>query len=117
MLRSILVGLDTSEHAEVLAELGIRWARRFGASLAGLAIVDEPGIRAIEPLGPIGGTPGVNPVYYVGYENRMAEQQALRRSAAGRLRRAATGRGCRTRRSPGSGRRTRRSRGPRRCAT
>lgn len=76
MLRSILVGLDTPEHAEGLTELGIRWARRFGASLAGLAIIDEPGIHAIEPLGPIGGTPGVNPVYYVGYENRMAERSA-----------------------------------------
>jgi nucleotide-binding universal stress UspA family protein len=82
VLRSILVGLDTSEHVEVLSELGIRWARRFDAALVGLAIVDEPGIRAIEPLGPIGGTPGVKPVYYVGYENRMAE---VRRRADGLL--------------------------------
>lgn len=73
MLRGILVGLDTTEHGEVLAGLAIRWARRFGAALAGLAIVDEPGIRAIEPLGPVGGRPGVNPVYYLGYENRMDE--------------------------------------------
>jgi nucleotide-binding universal stress UspA family protein len=75
VLRSILIGLDTPEHVEVLTELGIRWAKRFGASLAGLAIVDESGIRAIEPLGSIGGKPGVNPVYYMGYENRMAEYQ------------------------------------------
>jgi nucleotide-binding universal stress UspA family protein len=75
MIRSILIGLDTPEHANVLAEMGIDWARRFGARLAGLAIVDEPGIRAIEPLGPVGGTPGVNPVYYVGYENRLAEHE------------------------------------------
>jgi nucleotide-binding universal stress UspA family protein len=81
VLRSILIGLDTSEHVGVLTELGVRWARRFGAALAGLAIVDEPGIRAIEPLGPVGGTPGVNPVYYVGYENRIAEY----RQRAGRL--------------------------------
>lgn len=73
MLRSLLIGLDTPAHVEPLTELGIRWARGFGARLAGLAIVDEPGIRAIEPLGPVGGRPGVNPVYYVGYENRMAE--------------------------------------------
>ena len=75
MIRSILIGLDTPDHVGALAEMGIRWARRFGATLVGLAIVDEPGIRAIEPLGPVGGTPGVNPVYYVGYENRMAEHQ------------------------------------------
>jgi nucleotide-binding universal stress UspA family protein len=82
VLRSILIGLDTSDHAEILAELGIRWARRFGARLDGLAIVDEPGIHAIEPLGPVGGQPGVNPVYYVGYENRMAE---IHRRAEGLL--------------------------------
>ncbi len=75
MLRSILIGLDTPEHVEVLTELGIRWARRFGAALVGLAIVDESGIRAIEPLVPVGGEPGINPVYYMGYENRMAEYQ------------------------------------------
>ena len=73
MLRSILIGLDTPDHVGILTELGVRWARRFGATLEGLAIVDEPGIRAIEPLGSIGGAPGVNPVYYMGYENRMAE--------------------------------------------
>ena len=75
MIRSILIGLDTPEHVEGLTEMGIRWGRRFDATLVGLAIVDEPGIRAIEPLGPVGGKPGVNPVYYVGYENRMAEHQ------------------------------------------
>ncbi len=74
MIRSILVGLDTPGHIEVLSEVAIRWANRFGAGLVGLAIVDEPGIRAIEPLGPVGGTPGVNPVYYLGYDNRMAQQ-------------------------------------------
>lgn len=73
MLRSILVGLDTPAHVESLTELGIRWARGFGARVAGLAIVDEPGIHAIEPLTSIGGRPGFNPVYYVGYDNRMAE--------------------------------------------
>jgi nucleotide-binding universal stress UspA family protein len=75
MIRSILIGLDTPDHVGTLTEMGIRWGRRFDATLVGLAVVDEPGIRAIEPLGPVGGTPGVNPVYYVGYENRMAEHQ------------------------------------------
>jgi len=39
----------------------------------GLAIVDEPGIRAIEPEKPVGGTPGVDPVYYMGYHARLAD--------------------------------------------
>ena len=33
----------------------------------------EPGIRAIEPAWPVGGTPGVDPVYYMGYEARLAD--------------------------------------------
>ena len=57
----------------VVAELGIRWAQRSGATLVGLGIVDEPGIRAIEPAWPVGGTPGVDPVYYMGYEARLAD--------------------------------------------
>jgi nucleotide-binding universal stress UspA family protein len=71
MIGSILIGLDEPGHAAALEELGIRWARRFGAKLLGLAAIDEPGIRAIEPLGPIGGRPGVDPVYYMGYQYRM----------------------------------------------
>jgi nucleotide-binding universal stress UspA family protein len=71
MLRSILVGLDEPSHSEFLLELGTRWARRSGATLIGLAIVDEPGIRAIEPAWPIGGTPGVDPVLASGYEKRL----------------------------------------------
>ncbi len=68
----ILIGLDTLKHAAVLADLGIRWAQRFDAALVGLGIVDEPGIRAIEPAWPVGGTPGVDPVYYMGYDARLA---------------------------------------------
>ncbi|HKI19821.1 MAG TPA: universal stress protein, partial [Isosphaeraceae bacterium] len=68
----ILIGLDTPKHGAVVAELGIRWAQRSGAVLVGLGIVDEPGIRAIEPAWPVGGTPGVDPVYYIGYEARLA---------------------------------------------
>jgi nucleotide-binding universal stress UspA family protein len=73
MLGSILIGLDTPKHAAALVELGIRWAQRPGATLVGLAVVDEPGIRAIEPAFPVGGTPGVDPVYYMGYEARLAD--------------------------------------------
>ena len=68
----ILIGLDTRKHAAVLADLGIRWAQGSGATLVGLGIVDEPGIRAIEPAWPVGGTPGVDPVYYMGYEAQLA---------------------------------------------
>jgi hypothetical protein len=73
MLGSILIGLDTPRQADTLVELGIRWAKPTGATLVGLGIVDEPGIRAIEPAFPIGGTPGVDPVIHMGYEARMAD--------------------------------------------
>jgi nucleotide-binding universal stress UspA family protein len=71
--RRILIGLDAPAHVAALTALGICWARRLGATLVGLAIVDEPGIRAIEPAKPVGGTPGVDPVYYVGYQARLAD--------------------------------------------
>ncbi len=71
MLRSILVGLDVSAHRESLTALAVRWSRRFGARLVGLAIVDEPGIRAIEPAWAVGGTPGKDPVFYAGYDLRL----------------------------------------------
>ena len=48
MLRSILVGLDGSEHSDSALELGIRWARRFDALLVGLGVVDEPGLHGPE---------------------------------------------------------------------
>jgi nucleotide-binding universal stress UspA family protein len=67
-----LVGIDVSAHRESLTGLAVRWSRRFGARLVGLGIVDEPGIRAIEPAWPVGGTPGKDPVYYAGYESRLA---------------------------------------------
>ena len=73
MLGSILIGLDAPDHAAVLTELGIRWAKRTGATLVGLGIVDEPGIRSIEPAWAVGGTPGKDPVYYMGYEPRLAD--------------------------------------------
>jgi nucleotide-binding universal stress UspA family protein len=71
MIGNILIGLDEPGHATALEDLGIRWARRFGAKLLGLVAIDEPGIRAVEPLGAIGGRPGSDPVYYMGYEYQM----------------------------------------------
>jgi nucleotide-binding universal stress UspA family protein len=71
-----LIGLDSTASRTSLVELAVRWARQSSATLVGLAIVDEPGIRAIEPAFPVGGTPGVDPVYYVGYESRLTEAEA-----------------------------------------
>ncbi len=70
---NILIGLDGPDHGAVLTELGLRWARRTGSTLLGVGIVDEPGIRSIEPAWAVGGTPGKDPVYYMGYENRLAD--------------------------------------------
>jgi nucleotide-binding universal stress UspA family protein len=53
MLRSILVALDESPWTEAATDLAIEWAKRFGARILGLGILDEPGIRAAEPA-PIG---------------------------------------------------------------
>ena len=72
MLRRILIGIDNTQSSIAALRLGVLWARRCAAALTGLAIVDEPGIRAIEPAWPVGGTPGVDPVYYMGYELRLA---------------------------------------------
>jgi nucleotide-binding universal stress UspA family protein len=87
VLGSMLIGLDSPNHGATLVELGIRWGRPFGATLVGLGIVDEPGIRALEPLNPVGGKPGVDPVYYKGYHARLADvvrqvEHRLRRFAA-----------------------------------
>jgi nucleotide-binding universal stress UspA family protein len=54
MIRKILVGLDGSEFSVSAVDLGISWARHFGAELVGLGIVDEPTILKGEPV-PIGG--------------------------------------------------------------
>ena len=48
MLRSILVGLDDSEHSDSALELGIRWAKRVVALLVGIGVVDEPGSHGPE---------------------------------------------------------------------
>jgi nucleotide-binding universal stress UspA family protein len=73
MLRSILIGIDFAGSDVAAQRLGIRWASWTGATLVGLGIVDEPGIRALEPAWSVGGKPGVDPVYYMGYEARLAD--------------------------------------------
>jgi nucleotide-binding universal stress UspA family protein len=54
MIRKILVGLDGSEFSVSAVDLGISWARHFGAELVGLGVIDEPTIVKGEPV-PIGG--------------------------------------------------------------
>ena len=48
MVKSILIGLDGSTYSTNATELGIRWARQFGALLVGLGVVDEATIRGPE---------------------------------------------------------------------
>jgi nucleotide-binding universal stress UspA family protein len=53
MLRSVLVALDGSAYSNSAIALALEWAARFGASLLGLGVVDEPSILGAEavPLG------------------------------------------------------------------
>jgi len=53
MLRSALVALDGSAYSETAADLAIDWARRYGARLLGLGILDAPTIQRAEPV-PLG---------------------------------------------------------------
>lgn len=53
MLRSALVALDGSTYSEAAIALAIDWARRSGARLLGLGVVDEASIRGAEPV-PLG---------------------------------------------------------------
>ena len=39
----------------------------------GLGVIDEPGVRAIEPAWPVGGKSASDPLIYHGYEGRLAE--------------------------------------------
>lgn len=48
MLRSILLGVDGSEHSEAALGLAIQWARRFDALLVGMGCIDEPGLHGPE---------------------------------------------------------------------
>jgi nucleotide-binding universal stress UspA family protein len=53
MMGGVLIGLDGSTYSQRAIELGIRWAQQAQALLAGIGILDEPGIQAgeIVPLG------------------------------------------------------------------
>lgn len=53
MVRSIVIGLDGSSQSMSAIALGLRWARRCGALLVGLGIIDEPTLRQPEPI-PLG---------------------------------------------------------------
>jgi len=54
MLRSMLVGLDGSEYSTAAVKLGIRWARRLGAELMGLGILDASTICSPQLMPPGG---------------------------------------------------------------
>lgn len=53
MLRSVLVALDGSACSETATTLAIDWARRYGARLLGLGVIDAPSIQGAEPV-PLG---------------------------------------------------------------
>jgi len=74
MLRSILIGLDSSACYDAVVELGIRWAQRFDAVLVGLGIVDEPAVHKHEPV-PTGG------LHYTMERDRCLLTDARRRVA------------------------------------
>lgn len=89
MLRSLLVGLDGSTYSDSAVSLGLRWARRAEALLVGLGVIDEPTIRAEEPV-LLGGVPYADPIHYrarVADARRQVEQLlerfALRCAEAG----------------------------------
>lgn len=48
--RRLLVTLDGTRFSDAAVELGLRWCRDIGASLSGLAIVDEPRILKPEAM-------------------------------------------------------------------
>jgi nucleotide-binding universal stress UspA family protein len=50
MLKSLLIGLDGSNDCSSVLELGLRWAKRFGALAVGVGAVDEPGIIVSEAM-------------------------------------------------------------------
>ena len=64
MLSSILVGLDGSDYSHSAIEVGIYLARKTGALLVGLGVVDEPTIRQTEPRLIAAGVPYAEPVLY-----------------------------------------------------
>ena len=82
MLCGILIGLDLAGSNDAAQRLSIQWATTAGATLVGLAIVDEPGIRALEPAWPVGGKAAGDPLFYMGYEARLDD---VHRKAGQRL--------------------------------
>lgn len=72
MLRSVLIGLDGSAYSTSAMELGIIWARRFNTLLVGLGVIDEPTIRAAEPV-PLGG------MHYKHHRDDVRVQDARRK--------------------------------------
>jgi nucleotide-binding universal stress UspA family protein len=54
MLRTILLLIDDSPAGTSAAELGFQWARKHGALLVGLGVIDQPMAAAPEPV-PLGG--------------------------------------------------------------
>jgi nucleotide-binding universal stress UspA family protein len=60
MLRSILIGLDTSESSVAAQSLGIRWGKQLGCRLVGITIVDDPGMHFREDV--LSADPGHPPV-------------------------------------------------------
>lgn len=71
MLRTLLVGLDGSKDSVQALELAIRWARRMAAMVVGVGIIDEPAIRAAVPAKPVGGKPGRDAVWSLGYQQHL----------------------------------------------
>jgi nucleotide-binding universal stress UspA family protein len=60
----MLVGLDGSDHSTSAIEVGIYLARKTGALLVGLGVVEEPTIRHTEPRLLAAGVPYAEPVFY-----------------------------------------------------
>lgn len=80
MLKSMLVGLDGSDHGDTALELGLRWASRYEALLVGLGIIDEPGIHGAEET-------WLGEVYFRRINERLTED--VRREVERTLERAA----------------------------
>lgn len=77
MTRGMLVGLDNSPYSAAAVGLGIAWAKRFDAMLAGLAVVDEPSLATPEPV-PLGG--GAFVAMIEASREQTAQKQADQRS-------------------------------------
>jgi nucleotide-binding universal stress UspA family protein len=70
MLQTVLVALDESPFSDTATTLALDWAKRFGARLLGLGILDKPSITAPEPV-PLGASGFKKEVD----EQRLAEAQ------------------------------------------